>query len=102
MRRASSPVRAGFVGAEVRPGWQCLENSVDGAGGEMVVYDERGDGIPVYSLRPGQSDGVLMEIYVNDVSATPLAAWTYESCTVDDGVLPPGLPVAPRPYVSNA
>ena len=80
-----------LLGPEVGPGWQCLEESVSGSGGEMVVYDERGDGIPVYRYVRVTPEG-LMEIYVNDLAADPFAAWTYDSCSVDQASFRQGCP----------
>ena len=89
-----------LLGPEVRPGWRCLEKSVSGSGGEMVVYAERDDGIPVYRYVRVTPEG-QMEIYVNDVAADSYAAWTYDECSVDVGILPTGLPITP-PVLSNA
>jgi hypothetical protein len=80
-----------LLGPEVRPGWRCLEKSVSGPGGEMVVYAERDDGIPVYRYVRVTPEG-LMEIYVNDVGADPFAAWIYDSCSVDAASFRQGCP----------
>jgi hypothetical protein len=80
----------GLVSTEVRHGWTCLEESVDGAGGEMAVYSENEDGIPVYTYVRVTPEGG-MEIYVQDISdfATP---WAFDACSVDQASFRQGCP----------
>ena len=81
---------SGLGSSEVQPGWECLDDSVGGAGGEMVVYSERQDGSPVYTyVRVTPTD--LMEIYTQDIAdfATP---WTYEACAVQAASFRQGCP----------
>jgi hypothetical protein len=83
-------VEHGVFEEVAQPGWQCLQDAASTQGAEARFSTAPIGAAPVDTY-VRVFDGV-MEIYVNDPSADPFAAWTYDTCSVEQASFRQGCP----------